>query len=234
METYGDLKKAINAIKLKQKGAKIGDVAIDVALGAIPGIGAAKTTFDFIKAAFLKPDTKKSKTWLDKLDVDDEMSAIVDDTVENGFLKAVAASIEKKSDDEKLDPNFNMDEKMKIYLSDKYKGRTVTGVKENKLNKTMKKSEFKNLIKENILSILKEEETEGVKIPGTLRPLLAKIAPNADIQKVSLILGKISKGKEGTLTRIEKEVLSEIFISLIKIEDTSLLMKFVQVIKQIK
>ena len=234
METYGDLKKAINAIKLKQKGAKIGDVAIDVALGAIPGIGAAKTTFDFIKAAFLKPDTKKSKTWLDKLDVDDEMSAIVDDTVENGFLKAVAASIEKKSDDEKLDPNFNMDEKMKIYLSDKYKGRTVTGVKENKLNKTMKKSEFKNLIKENILSILKEEETEGVKIPGTLRPLLVKIAPNADIQKVSLILGKISKGKEGTLTRIEKEVLSEIFISLIKIEDTSLLMKFVQVIKQIK
>jgi len=234
METYGDLKKAINAIKLKQKGAKIGDVAIDVALGAIPGIGAAKTTFDFIKAAFLKPDTKKSKTWLDKLDVDDEMSAIVDDTVENGFLKAVAASIEKKSDDEKLDPNFNMDEKMKIYLSDKYKGRTVTGVKENKLNKTMKKSEFKNLIKENILSILKEEETEGVKIPGTLRPLLAKIAPNADIQKVSLILGKISKGKEGTLTRVEKEVLSEILISLIKIEDTSLLMKFVQVIKQIK
>jgi len=234
METYGDLKKAINAIKLKQKGAKIGDVAIDVALGAIPGIGAAKTTFDFIKAAFLKPDTKKSKTWLDKLDVDDEMSAIVDDTVENGFLKAVAASIEKKSDEEKLDPNFNMDEKMKTYLSDKYKGRTVTGVKENKLSKIMKKSEFKNIIKENILNILKEEETEGVKIPGTLRPLLAKIAPDADIQKVSLILGKISKGKEGTLTRVEKEVLSEILISLIKIEDTTLLMKFVQVIKQIK
>ena len=107
-------------------------------------------------------------------------------------------------------------------------------IKENKLSKTMKKSEFKNLIKENILSILKEEETEGVKIPGTLRPLLAKIAPNADIQKVSLILGKISKGKESTLSRVEKEVLSEIFVALIKTEDTSLLTKFVQVIKQIK
>jgi hypothetical protein len=46
METYGDLKKAINAIKLKQKGTKVGNLAIDVALDIIPGMGAAKTTFD--------------------------------------------------------------------------------------------------------------------------------------------------------------------------------------------
>ena len=31
-----------------------------------------------------KPDTKKTQTWIDKLDVDDEFSAIVDDTIENG------------------------------------------------------------------------------------------------------------------------------------------------------
>jgi len=111
---------------------------------------------------------------------------------------------------------------------------TIKDFAKDKLNKTMKKSEFKKLIKENILSILKEEETEGVKIPGSLRPLLAKISPDADIQRVSLILGKISKGKEGDITRIEKEVLAEIFISLITIEDASLLNKFVQVVKQIK
>ena len=75
LNTYGDLKKAIKTISLKQKGGKIGLVLIDTILGALPGIGAAKTTFDFVRAAFEKPDTKKTNTWLDKLDVDDEMSS---------------------------------------------------------------------------------------------------------------------------------------------------------------
>ena len=106
METYGDLKKIIKSVSLKQKGEKVGKIAIDTVLGAIPGIGAAKTSFDFFKAAFKKPDDKKTSSWLDKLDVDDEMSAIVDDTVENGFLKAISAAIEKKPDDEKLEPEI--------------------------------------------------------------------------------------------------------------------------------
>ena len=130
METYGELKQAIKAISLKQKGTKIGNVAVDVALNVIPGIGAAKTTFDFIKAAFFKPDTKKTNSWLDKLDIDDEMSAIVDDTVENGFLKMVAKTIESERDDTPLEQDFNMNQKMVDYLKKEYGGRTVTGIKE--------------------------------------------------------------------------------------------------------
>ena len=110
METYGELKQAINAISLKQKGVKIGNVAIDVALGAIPGLGAAKTTFDVVKAAFFKPDTKKTNSWLDKLDIDDEMSSIVDDTVENGFLEMITKTIESESDDSPLEQDFNMNQ----------------------------------------------------------------------------------------------------------------------------
>ena len=159
METYGDLKKIIKSVSLKQKGEKVGKIAIDTVLGAIPGIGAAKTSFDFFKAAFKKPDDKKTSSWLDKLDVDVEMSAIVDDTVENGFLKAISAAIEKKPDDEKLDPNFDMNIKMTKYLGDKYKGRTVVGIKENK--RIMKKSQFKNVIKEQLLNILREEEEKN-------------------------------------------------------------------------
>ena len=130
METYGELKQAIKAISLKQKGTKIGNVAVDVALNVIPGIGAAKSTFDFIKAAFLKPDTKKTNSWLDKLDIDDEMSSIVDDTVENGFLEMVAKTIESERDDTPLEQDFNMNQKMVDYLKKEYGGRTVTGIKE--------------------------------------------------------------------------------------------------------
>ena len=132
METYGDLKKAIKGIQLKKKGEKVGNVVIDVVLGSIPGLGAAKSTFDVISAAFRKPDTKKTNSWLDKLDIDDEMEAIVDDTVENGFLKMQSKIFDSEPDDKKLEPDFNMNQKMVDYLKNNYSQRTITGISEQK------------------------------------------------------------------------------------------------------
>jgi hypothetical protein len=133
METYGELKQAIKAISLKQKGAKVGNLALDVVLGSIPGIGTAKTTFDFVKAAFAKPDTKKSNSWLDKLDIDDNMSSIIDDTVENGFLQMISKAIDSESDATPLESDFNMNAKMVDYLKQQYGGRHVAGITENKI-----------------------------------------------------------------------------------------------------
>ena len=130
LNTYGDLKKAIKSIQLKQKGEKVGKVTVDVILGAIPGLGAAKSTFDILRAAFRKPDTKKTKSWLDKLDIDDEVEAIVDDTVENGFLKDLAQIFDSEPDDKPLEQDFNMNQKMVDYLKGEYEGRTVTGIQE--------------------------------------------------------------------------------------------------------
>ena len=134
LQTYGDLKKVIKSINLKQKGEKIGNIALGTIIGFIPGADAAKTTFEFIRAAISKPDTKKTGTWLDKLDIDDEMSAIVDDTVENGFMQTMSDTIESEPDDKPLEDNFNMNDKMVNYLKDKYAGRTVSGIQENKMN----------------------------------------------------------------------------------------------------
>jgi len=155
LNTYGDLKKVIKAIALKQKGEKIGDIALGTLMGFIPGAEAAKTTFDFIKAAISKPDAKKTSTWLDKLDVDDQMSAIVDDTVENGFMQAMAKSIESEADDKPLEPNFNMNAKMVNYLKTTYKGRTVAGITENK------EMDLKSYIKELVQQELDEMSVSG-------------------------------------------------------------------------
>jgi hypothetical protein len=155
LNTYGDLKKVIKAIALKQKGEKIGDIALGTLMGFIPGAEAAKTTFEFIKAAISKPDAKKTSTWLDKLDVDDQMSAIVDDTVENGFMQAMAKSIEAESDTKPLEPNFNMNAKMVDYLKTTYKGRTVAGIKENK------EMELKEYIKSLVQKELDEMSASG-------------------------------------------------------------------------
>jgi hypothetical protein len=155
LNTYGDLKKVIKAISLKQKGEKIGNVALDTVIGLIPGADVAKTTFDFIKAAISKPDAKKTSTWLDKLDVDDKMSAIVDDTVENGFMQAMAKAIESESDTKPLESDFNMNAKMVNYLKQQYGGRFVSGIQENK------KMDLKAYIKELVRKELEEMSGTG-------------------------------------------------------------------------
>jgi hypothetical protein len=169
LETYGDLKKLIQVITLKQKGKKIVsqgiELGVDQLLGLFPGASNIKTAFDFFKSAISKPDTKKTNTWLDKLDIDDEMSNIVDDTVENGFMKAMAAAFEAESDTKPLEPDFNMNARMVGFLQNKYKGRTVAGIKENK-----KMSNLKEYIKTLVRELLDEESTTAG-VPGYLSPM---------------------------------------------------------------
>lgn len=182
LKTYGDLKKLIKAISLKQKGEKVisqgKEFALDQLLGLIPGASNAKTAFAFFSAAFKKPDTKKTQTWLDRLDIDDDMSAIVDDTVENGFMKALSATLEKEPDNKALEPDFNMNAKMVDYLRKTHNGRTVAGIKESspKQNNKMAKYNLESLspddqtkLKEYIASVkeIKKEIKKLVEKAGT-------------------------------------------------------------------
>jgi hypothetical protein len=126
LKTYGDLKRTINVIRLQKKGKKLAGIGFDLLLGSIPFLGNAKTAFDVYKAAFSRPDNMKTNTWLDRLDIDDKTSAIVDDTVENGFIKAMADIFNAEPDDKLLEPNFDMNAKMVDYLAKHYDNRTVT------------------------------------------------------------------------------------------------------------
>ena len=160
IQTYGDLKKVINSITRKQKLGALGGVGKDQLIGTavdllgkvVPGVAAAKTTFDIVKALMTKPDTKKTGTWLDKLDIDDEMSAIVDDTVENGFMQMMSKTIESKPDNQPLESDFNMNSEMVNYLKNQYSGRTVSGISEEK------KLALKSAIKAYAREIMMNEE----------------------------------------------------------------------------
>ena len=186
LKTYGDLKKVIKAISTKQKGEKIGNVALSVVTGLIPGADAAKNTFDFIKAAITKPDSKKTKTWLDRLDVDDQMSAIVDDSVENGFMQAMAKSIESQSDDKELEQDFNMNAKMVDYLKGKYQGRTIMGIKENMKNK---KYNFENLSPDE-----KEKLEEYISSVKEIKKEIKKLVNKAKGKSIDEEGGNMSTG----------------------------------------
>ena len=198
LETYGDLKKLINGISKQQKGEKIiskgKEFALDQVLGLIPGASNAKTAFDFIKTAVSKPDAKKTNTWLDKLDVDDEMSQIVDDTVENGFMQAMAKAIESESDTKPLEDDFNMNAKMVDYLKKTYDGRTVSGIKENNM-----KDRFQQL------AGIKEETTQPEKGEvKTLRTYLQSTGKSAlgqinDVTELENVLNIIFDGMNSNL-----------------------------------
>jgi hypothetical protein len=209
LNTYGDLKKTIKAISLGQKKEKIGNVALGALTSFLPGADAAKTTFDFVRAAFSKPDTKKTKTWIDKIDVDDKFSAIVDDTIENAFLKVISQTFDNEPDNKPLEDDFNMNQKLVDYLKGNFGGRTVTGIQENK-NKIMKNQALKNLIKEEIKNILEQDalpKATGSSLARNLRQTSIDLAKDPSgfnsneaggIQE--LIAKMLSKAKEGNIS----------------------------------
>lgn len=131
LETYGQLKLLLNAIAKGQKKGFIlsqgREIMIDTILSVIPGASAAKQGYDLFKGLINRPDNKKTDTWLDKLDIDDDMAAIVDDNVENGFFQFQFDTVSNKNNDEKLPPGFNMNDELANYLKDQYKQRTITG-----------------------------------------------------------------------------------------------------------
>ena len=143
IDTYGELKTLIAAVTKKQKGLKIKGVVIDAIadelVGKLPGGALAKNLLNFVKASYNKPDTVKTNTWLDRLDVDDQFSAIIDDTIENSFLQSISKRIESQPDNTPLRKDFNMNTELTDYVRKKHKGRKVVGPK-NEIKK-MKKSQ---------------------------------------------------------------------------------------------
>ena len=231
LKTYGDLKKLINGVIKNQKGEKIlskgKEIALDQVLGFIPGASNAKSLFDFIKTAISKPDGQKTDTWLDKLDVDDDMSRIVDDTVENGFMQTMAKIIEKENDTKPLELDFNMNAQMVNYLKQQYNQRTISGIQESNIynkHKKMKNEQLKKLIKEEIKNLLELETpptsspspeiNSGSKLAKSLRTTTMNLTTDtggivaAEAENLNLLIKKLlDKSKTGNLnTLIVKKI----------------------------
>jgi hypothetical protein len=180
LKTYGDLKKAINNISLRQKGDKIvsqgKSFVLDQVLGLFPGASNAKTIYDFVKAATSKPDDKKSGTWLDKLDIDDDVSAIIDDAVENGFLKHMSDKIKSKNDNASLEDDFSMYQELTNYLSDKYNQRYVAGAPKSNVNEMDKKTKIKEILKAKLKQETSATGTGASVTPGVGMGVATKYA----------------------------------------------------------
>lgn len=219
METYGDLKRTIKNVLAKKKAERVGKAALGAVISAVPGLGTAKDGLDVVKSLFNRPDTKKTNTWLDKLDVDDEASAIVDDTVEDNFIQDKYKNLMSEPDEKLLDQNFSMNQELIQFLKGKYKNRTLFGIKEN----TMKISELKHIIKQEILA-----EQEGASKVQNLSPLLK----NLNLDPIDEKHFKAAALQGTRSVNIDKSV-ATVFLKLLSTDNKELLRIF-NALKQVK
>lgn len=123
IETYGQLRNQLQtAISSKKKEALKG-FGIGLVFDALGG-AIFKDTATFIKTMYKLPDSKKTGTVLDVfLNVDDDVSAIVDDELENAFLQDFMGTIQDKPDDEKITTSIT--QKLQDWIASEYNTNTV-------------------------------------------------------------------------------------------------------------
>jgi hypothetical protein len=139
--TFGQLKQAI----LDASNKKLtGRLATDAA-GFVPGVGTAMTAASVAGAVakrFLDPkgpamtvfkkfmsvaDTARGAGGiLSKLDVDDNVSKIIADDIEDEFAKYMIGLLNSYPENEPIPSDWNMTKELARYLAQTYSGRTVT------------------------------------------------------------------------------------------------------------
>lgn len=126
--TVGELRNSINqAMKVKrgeiQKDA-LKDFGASLIIDLVPGAASLKSAFDLAKTLYKLPDSKRTNTGLDYLNVDDQVSAVVDDRVENAFLNDLLNVLKDMDDTAELE-DIDMTNRLSNYIEDKFKNTKV-------------------------------------------------------------------------------------------------------------
>ena len=123
IETYGQLRDQLQtAINSKKKEALKG-FGIGLVFDALGG-AIFKDAATFVKTMYKLPDNKKTGTVLDVfLNVDDDVSAIVDDELENAFLQDFMEIIQDKPDNETI--SASVTQELQKWIASKYNANTV-------------------------------------------------------------------------------------------------------------
>ena len=130
LNTVGDLKKAIKAMRQAQASGDAGKKALEFIADQIPILNNIKSIWDkakdaknIVKNLYGMDDGSKTNTNLDKLNVDDNISKIVDDPIEVDFLNYLAD--ERFADDSESLDNFDVNAELEKFIADKFQGHTV-------------------------------------------------------------------------------------------------------------
>lgn len=127
--TVGQLKHIIRSYRQKKAGKEVGIRAAEMAIEQIPILSnvfslwkASKDAKEMIKTLYGAPDSFKSNTGLDMLNVDDDVSAIVDDKIESNFLNDLIDRLDTEDDDT---PIPDTTEELQNFIANEFNSTTV-------------------------------------------------------------------------------------------------------------
>ena len=122
--TIGDLRK----VWARRKSGELAKTTAAMGISMNPvlaGVLAVKDTASLLKKLYGAGDDFETQSGLDALNVDDKMSAIVDDKVELAFLRDLIKQFEGAGDEQRLD-DFKSTELLQQFLASKFDSRTIT------------------------------------------------------------------------------------------------------------
>ena len=124
LDTVGDLKRLIRTHRAMEAGKEIGKKAAEAAIEQIPVVSnifslwkGAQDAKQIVGKLYGAEDSFKSATGLDKLNVDDNVSKIVDDPIEVAFINDLLKTIEGMDD---LDPLPDVNDELQKYLAKQF------------------------------------------------------------------------------------------------------------------
>ena len=124
LDTVGDLKRLIRTHRAMEAGKEIGKKAAEAAIEQIPVVSnifslwkGAQDAKQIVGKLYGAEDSFKSATGLDKLNVDDNVSKIVDDPIEVAFINDLLKTIEGMDD---LDPLLDVNDELQKYLAKQF------------------------------------------------------------------------------------------------------------------
>ena len=120
IKTVGEMKKIINTYRLAQAGKKTFKKGLEQVVEEIPVIGtikriwgASKDAKEIVAKMMGADDEFKTQTGLDRLNMNDNVSKIVDDSVEQNFINRFLLFLDSMDDNE---PVPDVEEKFSEYL----------------------------------------------------------------------------------------------------------------------
>ena len=137
LNTLGDLKKLLKKAKSKKqdeiRGGGVKDAATGMLADLIPGAGTIKDLSTAAMKAYKLPDEATAQSALSFMNVDDDMSKIVNDEIENKFIKSFIDHLEGMDDDIPLDSSkLNVNRLLSNFIASEFNERTITGFDEGK------------------------------------------------------------------------------------------------------
>ena len=236
--TVGDMKKALAYAKGKKTSElvasatkKAGEKALaggaKAILNLIPGAGSVaqaietgleiKDIYDAAKEA--SPKAKKSNPLWDRLTIDPDKAAIIDDEVEERFISDLNNRIQKLPDDEEIP---DADRQLDFWLSNKYTGSKI--VKQTK-NESREQKEAKSLLRElfnfnrSAASLPQEEQDVSAGEPFDPSKFVATALAPLDLptSTKSIISKHVDKARKEVMTWLDNH---EDYRELAKQQDT--------------